>query len=1092
MIALSENYDFFEALYPDTADLYLAAHTKGKHLRSAFFAGRVAVDELLAYADANPELDCYYTVCPLESKPDRGRGEARHAGALPCLWLDIDIAGPGHKGSNYPPTLEAALELAYGFPLEPSAIVYTGGGIHAYWLLKPWYLKTNEDQRAAHALSVAFQASFSAPEINPQGYAYDRTADLARILRVPGTQNYKTEPPRPVYVVELCQDKRYTVEQIEAELAKLTPPAESPAPKPERPARATAARGQGRGRGDKWARARAYMSKVEPVPTGGRNLRAYELSCKLSNDFDLGEDGFELLADWNSRNPEPLSDEELGQTFQSALRGAKGARGAALGEDSPEWQARHTATAPRNQKSSDLETEMSQQPNPPELETKTSLSLVADPLQKGLPLLERAVLSIGAICDGATESDGIGFNGQDAGWFAPHIESAQTGVRFADSLRRKIFERLSKYGGQLHGLGFNINQIAAEEASPPTGSRGKANQQDGGDKEPTQVQRLLGYAADWELLRFDGQPYASMVTQNADGNWRRDTLRFSRGGVRRKLLHLYHQDTGGAPSSEALSGAMATLEARAEFEGKAEQVWIRTAHKDGRVYLDLADEEGRVVMVSPAGWEVTHDPPVFFQRTPGMQPLPLPERGGDLAELRNYLNLDDQGFILAVAWVLHAFFPAYPHAILLLEGVQGSGKSSLARFLRSLFDPHSIAFRKAPKDDEDLAICAANNWAVIYDNLGSIPGSISDALCGVATGSGHARRAHYSNDEEAAFSFLRPVLLTGLPGLFGKSDLAERILKVECPIISEDNRLLEAELVGTGDWEEARPRLLGALLDAVACALRNDGKKRLDRLPRMADFVQFVVNAGEALPWTDEEFLEAFQASRSEQVQSMIETCAISTAVNTLAALGPWEGTISDLSERISKLAVNPKDIPPPRILGTRLRNIQANLRAVGVCVGFRKSGSTRYISIRTNTPPEIRGISMSHDVPTPGKPDEKGLIGGTTSKTVDVPRCPDVPFDVPSANGSGTSMSQMGHRNSVVVPPDVPSQNHTQQGLEGNGTTRDNVFPHISGELSPAPNPVSMSRSVMDGVIDSGGPVQAEQPRRKKYCRPEDLADVE
>lgn len=339
--ARSEGYDFLRALYPDTADLYLAGHTKGDRLRSAFFGGHNAIGDLLTFADANPKLDCYYTVCPLSSKPDRGRGEARHAGALPCLWLDIDIAGPGHKDNNYPPTLEAALELARACTLPPSAIVHTGGGIHCYWLLEPWRLKTDSDRQAAHNLSKAFQDSFARPEINPHGYAYDRTADLARILRVPDTQNHKSAPPRPVRLLELHPDRRYSVEQVQAELAKLTPPAESPAPKPkpERPATATAARGGGRGRPDKWARAEAYMAKVDPVPTGGRNHRAFELACKLHNDFDLGENGFELLVDWNSRNPEPLPETELRQTFLSAVRSAQGPRGSALAEDSPQFRA---------------------------------------------------------------------------------------------------------------------------------------------------------------------------------------------------------------------------------------------------------------------------------------------------------------------------------------------------------------------------------------------------------------------------------------------------------------------------------------------------------------------------------------------------------------------------------------------------------------------------------------------------------------------------------------------------------------------------------------------------------------------------------
>src|SRR5262245_55143015 len=57
---------------------------------------------------------------------------------------------------------------------------------------------------------------------------------------------------------------------------------------------------------------------------------------------------------------------------------------------------------------------------------------------------------------------------------------------------------------------------------------------------------------------------------------------------------------------------------------------------------------------SPDGiWRVIDNPPVRFRRAAGMQPLPMPVRGGSVEALRSFLNLKtDTDFVLAVAWIL--------------------------------------------------------------------------------------------------------------------------------------------------------------------------------------------------------------------------------------------------------------------------------------------------------------------------------------------------------------------------------------------------------------------------------------------------------
>jgi hypothetical protein len=70
------------------------------------------------------------------------------------------------------------------------------------------------------------------------------------------------------------------------------------------------------------------------------------------------------------------------------------------------------------------------------------------------------------------------------------------------------------------------------------------------------------------------------------------------------------------------------IEARALFEGGEMSVQVRVAGHDGKLYLDLANEQWRAVEVDADGWRIVSSPPVRFRRAPGMLPLPEPVARG--------------------------------------------------------------------------------------------------------------------------------------------------------------------------------------------------------------------------------------------------------------------------------------------------------------------------------------------------------------------------------------------------------------------------------------------------------------------------------
>uniref|UniRef100_I2Q6Z1 DUF3987 domain-containing protein n=1 Tax=Desulfovibrio sp. U5L TaxID=596152 RepID=I2Q6Z1_9BACT len=107
------------------------------------------------------------------------------------------------------------------FPFKPTIVVHSGHGLQVWFLFdKPRKFDSEEQREKAQALSKAFQKAIL-NVAGAKGWELDNTADLARILRLPGTINNKAEPV-PARILEEYTDyaRRYTIGQIEVDLPK--------------------------------------------------------------------------------------------------------------------------------------------------------------------------------------------------------------------------------------------------------------------------------------------------------------------------------------------------------------------------------------------------------------------------------------------------------------------------------------------------------------------------------------------------------------------------------------------------------------------------------------------------------------------------------------------------------------------------------------------------------------------------------------------------------------------------------------------------------------------------------------------------------
>ena len=315
------------------------------------------------------------------------------------------------------------------------------------------------------------------------------------------------------------------------------------------------------------------------------------------------------------------------------------------------------------------------------------------------------------------------------------------------------------------------------------------------------------------------------------------------------------------PDHQALQDALRTLDGMAFYAGEKHDVHLRLAEHKGCIYLDLTNDAWEAVEISKKGWRVVPAPPVKFRRAKGMLPLPHPVSGGNLAKLRTFINIEsDNDSALFLGALVGDFQPRGPYPITAFYGEQGSAKSTNARVRRAIVDPNKAALRSQPREEQDLAIAANNAWHITLDNLSFLPAWLSDALCRLATGGGFATRELYTNTDEQLFDSMRPVMLNGIEELTVRGDMLDRCILLYLPTIPAKRRRAEKEF--WNEFEKARPRLLGALLNAVSTALRNLPTIRLANLPRMADFATWVVAAEPALGIPPGSFLKAYNENR--------------------------------------------------------------------------------------------------------------------------------------------------------------------------------------------------------------------------------------
>ena len=434
-----------------------------------------------------------------------------------------------------------------------------------------------------------------------------------------------------------------------------------------------------------------------------------------------------------------------------------------------------------------------------------------------------------------------------------------------------------------------------------------------------------------------------------------------------------------AVNGEYLKTAAGTLAAHAEFSGEVRELHTRAAWHEGTLYYEL--RPGRVVRVDTDGWDFEPSPPVLFRHFANLKALPDPELGESLDALNDLVNLKterDRRLFTA-----HAVTVALPHVgrpILNASGAMGSGKTTIGRVIKRMWDP--TAPETVRLDSRDFLQKASHAYIVMLDNQNTIPEWGADTLCRLVTGEADSKRRLYTDDEDVIIELRRAVLLNGINVPTERGDVLDRSLVVELERIPDGERRTEEEL--WEGFEREHPKLLGAAFEVLSKAIGAKTSLKLSRRPRLADWGEYAAAVYKVLGWGAETFLADWDHNVKLQNEGTLDGSPVAQTIikfmEEMAEGEEYAATTSHLHKKLEDVAeelgvsiTRDKAWPKSaRWLWKRTKEVLPLLAATGI--GAERKRGEAGTEIRLRKIPTANASNVSEEESRTDKPNTAGI----------------------------------------------------------------------------------------------------------------------
>jgi hypothetical protein len=415
-------------------------------------------------------------------------------------------------------------------------------------------------------------------------------------------------------------------------------------------------------------------------------------------------------------------------------------------------------------------------------------------------------------------------------------------------------------------------------------------------------------------------------------------------------------------STQVMSKVILTLSGLATFKDAEElTLHTRSAWEGNHLWYDNGKEQP-AILISPGSWKVTPNYPILFRRFGHQKPQVWPVKSPitDIELLNNYVNIrSEHQMLLFTVYAIAAFIPGFPHPLLLLHGPQGAGKSTPMKLLKELIDPSGIQALSQPHNDKEFAQQGHHHAFLFYDNLSTLPTWFSDSLARASTGDGISKRALYTDDDDVFYKLQLPIGINAISQVILKLDLLDRAILLKLDRIEPTDRKAEHDF--WADFDNDKPKILGAIYEIIAQALNIFGNVKLDKLPRMADFARWGCAIAEAIGYEQQDFTNAYQANIDSQNDEAIYASSVAQAILILMVDGgEWTGSPSELLGKLTKIAFErhletdrtwPKG---PVWLTRRINEVEPNLKSRGIEIDHYSNAEGRMFKLTNRLKPSV------------------------------------------------------------------------------------------------------------------------------------------
>lgn len=383
-------------------------------------------------------------------------------------------------------------------------------------------------------------------------------------------------------------------------------------------------------------------------------------------------------------------------------------------------------------------------------------------------------------------------------------------------------------------------------------------------------------------------------------------------------------------------------------------IFTRIGFDENTIYIDTLNEN-KFIKIDSVSVSIEEESPLLFFRNDNMRPLPIPDI--DLSpekakqyilHMKKFVNFDNKSLKLSLVWLMSYFLKEGTYPILMVDGPQGSAKTSSLTFLARIIDPREHTLIGIPRTSRDLYVYAQKNTILAFDNVSEVSPSMCDELCKLASSGSITTRKLYSDDESMIIKAKCLIAFNGIGLNINRNDILDRAILVETQPIHSISRISENDLNLL--FNKFYKNIFSAIVYAVHFGLKNCKKPSdTSSIGRLVDVEFWAYRWAPAFKINSNELIQIVSENQNLLQSSVSENSSFCNALcHFMVGKDKWKGTITNLLEELEEefpSEARRKDWPKtPQLAGSQVKRLKSSLEQYDISYRSVRKNSCRLV----------------------------------------------------------------------------------------------------------------------------------------------------